>query len=49
MMSACHPESQRSQREGPYVGGTPNMQWMGNPMLYAVWRFPSTASRLQES
>jgi hypothetical protein len=27
----------------------PIMQWMWNPMLYAVWSFPSTASRLQES
>jgi len=21
------------------------MQWMGNPMLHALWSFPSTASR----
>jgi len=43
MMSACHPESRRSRREGPYVGRQLTMQWTGMPMPRAVGGFHSTA------
>ncbi len=49
MKSSCHPERRRSRREGPYVGGIPNMQRTGNPPLHAPSAVPSTASRGRRS